>query len=52
MHENENLDPGMIFSPHKCSWVVGLYTTLCMEFHGNFIFMHFHEMFIPQSFHA
>ena len=33
MHEMilENLAPAMIFSPQEISWVVRLYTTLCME---------------------
>ena len=30
--------PGMIFTPQKSSWVVGLYTTLCMEFSPMNIF--------------
>ena len=45
MHENENVAPGMIFSPQKCSWAVGLYTNSCMEFTLMKIFVqnfHFH----------
>ena len=27
MHENETFAPGIVFSPQKVSWVIGLYTT-------------------------
>ena len=42
IHENENFAPGMILSPQKCSWVVGLYTTSCTEFSTN---EHFYAKF-------
>ena len=63
MHENENFDPGMIFSPQKFPWVVELYTTSCMTFspmnslgkifillHGNFIFMNENFIFMNENF--
>ena len=31
MHEKENFVSRIIFSHRKMSWVVGLYTTSCME---------------------
>ena len=54
LHENRDFDVGMIFSALKCSWVVGLYKTICMALspinlflgkksifmHEHFIFMH------------
>ena len=53
MHENRDFALGMIFSPLKCSWVVGLYKTICMDFSPilffvgkNFIFMHEHFIFM------
>ena len=31
MHENENSAPGIIFSPQKHLWVIGLYTNSYIE---------------------
>ena len=52
MHEHENFAPAMTFSRHEFSWLLRLYTTLCMEFppmkhFGHFFYFHAWN-FIPQ----
>ena len=54
MHENENFAPGIIFSPQKHLWVIGLYTNSYMESSTTlsklFIFMQETIIFMPGNF--